>query len=110
MIELTLPYPPSANRYWRNFRGRMVQSKAAREYIEQVRLAHSGHDLMEGQVVVTVSLYRPRKSGDLDNFFKVALDALQGVVYKDDKQVIEIHAYRHDDKQNPRAVVTVQEK
>ena len=29
---LVLPFPPSMNTYWRNFRGRTVLSKAGREY------------------------------------------------------------------------------
>jgi len=34
---LTLPYPPSINHYWRNFRGRMVISREGRAYREDVR-------------------------------------------------------------------------
>ena len=30
------------------------------------------------------------------------LDALNGIVYLDDSQVVEIHAFREDDKENPR--------
>ena len=33
-ITLDLPWPPTANRYWRNVNGRMVLSRAGREYRE----------------------------------------------------------------------------
>jgi crossover junction endodeoxyribonuclease RusA len=36
MIEITLPWPPSVNTYWRNFDGRMIISAKGREYRETV--------------------------------------------------------------------------
>ena len=36
MIEITLPWPPSVNTYWRNFDGRMIISARGREYRETV--------------------------------------------------------------------------
>lgn len=110
-MRCTLPYPPSANRYWRNVRGRTLKSREARRYaVECQWLARAESDgaLLQGEVAVTLRLYRPSKRGDLDNRIKVVLDALQGVAYADDKQVIEIHAYRYDDKENPRIEIDVQ--
>ena len=37
----------------------------------------------------------PDKKPDLDNVIKVVLDALNGVAYKDDKQVVMIHAQKY---------------
>jgi Holliday junction resolvase RusA-like endonuclease len=54
-----------------------------------------------------MNFYRPQRRGDLDNRIKVLADALQGILYSDDKQVSELHAYLHDDKQNPRVEVEV---
>lgn len=34
---LRLPYPPSINHYWRNFRGRIVISREGRTFREDVR-------------------------------------------------------------------------
>jgi len=59
-------------------------------------------------VAVTVRLYRPAKRGDIDNSLKVLLDALQGHVYNDDAQIVELHAYRYDDKRDPRVEVDVE--
>jgi Holliday junction resolvase RusA-like endonuclease len=64
---------------------------------------------MTGRIAVTMHVYRPRKSGDLDNRTKAVLDCLQGVVYLDDAQIVELHTYRHDDKLNPRVEVTISE-
>lgn len=104
---LTLPIPPSANRYWRSFNGRVVVSEEARTYKQAVfYLAHDqGCEKIDGGVSLRIVVYRGRKAGDLDNYIKVLLDALKGILYEDDDQVIEIHAIRRDDKSNPRVEV-----
>lgn len=108
-MKVTLPYPPSANRYWKIGNNRVYVSDEARSYKQDVcfRLIANRLTTATGDVALTVRLFRPQKSGDLDNRLKVLLDAMQGVVYETDKQVTEIHAYRHDDKKNPRVEVEI---
>ena len=109
-MKLTLPYPPSANRYWRNFRGRMVVSAEARAYKRRV----AGIFIQErpapfiGVVNVRIAVYRPQRRGDLDNTLKVLLDSLKGLAYDDDDQIVSIAATRHDDKANPRAEIEIE--
>lgn len=109
MINLTLPYPPSANRYWRQWQGRTVVSAEARQYKEEVGwlVKAATSEWLTGPVALHVKVYRPQKRGDLDNCLKILLDSLKGVLFADDDQVVEIHAYRGDDKSNPRAEVKV---
>lgn len=100
MIELTLPEPPSANRYWKVWRGRAVKSKEARAYALQVKyLAIQQHVRapITGDVALTVHWYRARRAGDLDNRLKCLLDSLKGITYADDKQVRRFTAERFDD-------------
>lgn len=106
---ITLPYPPTANLYWRVFRGRAVKSDDARNYQRTVQLKCLASRMkpLLGPVEVTLSVYRPAKRGDLDNSLKVLLDALKGHAYLDDKQVTRIVAEQHDDKAAPRVEVTV---
>lgn len=112
-MKLVLPYPPSANRYWRSDRGRAPhRSEEAKAYKLAVGMVvtQQGTQAIEvhrGPVAVTVAVYRPRKSGDLDNRLKVLLDALKGIAFEDDEQVVRIEATRHDDKANPRVEVEV---
>lgn len=103
------PLPPSANRYWRYYRGRMVVSDEAAAYKRTVAMLArcDGVTKLTGPVCVTVAVYRARKSGDLDNRLKVLLDALQGVFYGNDSQVRELHASLHDDRHDPRVEVSV---
>ena len=120
-MKFTMPYPPSLNVYWRNFRGRMVLSSEAKKYKSSVselfkELYEGAVDRPDGglqalptkkMVGLKIDVYRPRKSGDLDNTLKAILDSMSGHLYEDDRQVIEIHAKRHDDKDNPRVEIAV---
>lgn len=60
-----------------------------------------------GDVAVSIQVYRPRRVGDLDGTFKAAFDALKGHAFNDDKQIVEIHATRHEDKFNPRIEIEI---
>jgi Holliday junction resolvase RusA-like endonuclease len=43
----------------------------------------------------------------LDNRLKVLLDALNGIAYNDDADIVELHAYRLDDKHDPRVELKI---
>jgi crossover junction endodeoxyribonuclease RusA len=111
MTRLILPPPISANRYWRKFRNRMVVSAEAKAYKQQVALiaCTNGLEMLSGDVAIRLDVYREAKRGDLDNRIKVLLDSLQGILYADDKQIVEIHARQFDDKHNPRVEVEILE-
>lgn len=104
------PLPPSANRYWRHYRGRTVVSDEARQYKQTLAMLAKVDQvqLLTGPVAVTMRVFRARRAGDLDNRLKVLLDAMQNVFYENDSQVVEIHASLHDDKHDPRVEVSVQ--
>lgn len=114
VIELTLPYPISANRYWRSrvLPGRQVAvtyaSNEAKEYKRLVgKIAQSvGVRPVSGPVEYELDLYpklpqdfakRARidpvwwdmnvQCIDLDNARKVLLDALNGIAWEDDSMV-----------------------
>lgn len=108
-MRLVLPYPPTVNLYWRNFRGRTVLSAAGRAYklAAALKAKSQGAHPISGPVALEIHVYRPRRIGDLDNTLKGLLDSLRGVAYGDDSQVVRLVAHRHDDKANPRAEVTV---
>lgn len=104
---MLLPYPPSMNRAYRTFRGRTVRSAAALAYREEVQEIASEciAGMFDGCVSVKLELHpvlpmdaarRAKKDPrwglsvrriDLDNAQKVALDALQGIAYHNDRQI-----------------------
>lgn len=100
-VVLTLPYPPSANRYWRHLPGRSrpVLSREAKEYREQVagcvleaRAAKHLPCRLSMDVTAHCPDYRRR---DLDNLLKQLQDALQGAgVFADDGQIDDLRIRR----------------
>lgn len=106
---VTLPLPPSANRYWRMGRNKIYLSDEAVAYKLQVANIFQHLDVkpIEGDIEIVMTVYRKQRSGDLDNKIKVLLDAMQGLAYHDDKQIVAILAYRRDDRANPRVNVWV---
>jgi len=76
---LTLPYPPSNNRYYRHARGRTYLSDAGSEYRLHVLSARprTGWPIT-GRLMVHIEVHPPTKTGqDLDNIPKAVLDSLQ---------------------------------
>jgi Holliday junction resolvase RusA-like endonuclease len=52
-------------------------------------------------------VYFPSKNrSDPDNVMKVTLDSLTGVIWKDDRQIKELHVYKEHDKKKPARRVT----
>jgi crossover junction endodeoxyribonuclease RusA len=109
IINLQLPEPPSSNRYWRQARGRLYVSAEANAYKLVVMAAiRRSRKSWEGpvpfphptEVCITAHWTRAKRMGDLDNRLKVVIDALRGLAFTDDKQVTEIHAFRHDSPKN----------
>lgn len=109
MIKLTLPFPPSANRYWRHGRGRTFLSQAAKDYRKAITAIGVAQKIkpLDGPVCLTAHVYRPAKRGDLMNREKILSDSLEGIAYHNDKQIVECHFHQADDKHNPRVEVEV---
>lgn len=98
MIDITLPWPPSVNSYWRVFNGRAILSEAGRKYrvavAEQVLLQDVARDIRE-PIQVEIEAHRPdRRKRDLDNLLKAVLDGLAHAgVYGDDSQIHDLRIY-----------------
>ena len=108
--SIVLPLPPSTNANWDHYSGRVVLSEESRNYRANVRLLANIARVrpFDGDVAVYVHVYRARADQDLDNYSsKTVLDSLNGVLFHDDIQVVELHSWRHDDKENPRIEVEV---
>jgi len=76
------------------------------QYIKMVAAEHAPPKLLTGALVITlhINLQRPAslpnkithciKRPDVDNSIKSILDALESVIYKNDSQIVELHAYK----------------
>lgn len=98
MIQITLPFPPSINHYWRRVGNKTLISKEGRAYraaveavVQQMRLV----TIEETMGVVIVANPPDARRRDLDNLLKAPLDALQAAgVYTDDSQFESIEITR----------------
>jgi crossover junction endodeoxyribonuclease RusA len=134
-LTLTLPYPLSANRYWRPVRiGKhitIVPTKEAKAYRADIAARCCAAGIVAplvGRVHVDVKLYparpqdwqrRMRIDGaawddtvrciDIDNANKVLLDALKDVAIEDDKWVRRLSSERMEPDGEARVVVTITE-
>lgn len=132
-ITLTLPYPLSANRYWRPVKlGKhisIVPTKEAKQFRTEVAALCRAQGVIapiNGRVHIDVKLYphrpqdwqkRQRLLGaawddgvmciDIDNANKVLLDSLSTVAIEDDKWVRRLTSERMEPDGQARVVVTV---
>ncbi len=108
-IKLILPYPPSVNHLYATFQGRRITSAKGRKFKSDIAILamRQGAKILSGELSVTFRVFRPRKSGDLDNRLKISQDALKGICFEDDRQIVEIHAFRFDDRLNPRIEIDI---
>lgn len=112
-MTLTLPYPPSTNTAWRSIvikgQPRVLLSREGRAFKKAVAAIATAMRIqpLVGPIAYHLHVYRPQKQGDLSNRQKVLEDALQGYAYENDDQISHFSAWRHDDKVNPRVVITI---
>jgi crossover junction endodeoxyribonuclease RusA len=135
-IRLVLPYPVSANRYWRSFvpRGgsRAItcvsdEAKAYKRTVQKLAYACGVRKPITGRVRVDIELYphrpldwakRARKDPDgwadtvqcldLDNARKVLNDALKNIAFEDDKWIkADSGVICEPDEHGARVVVTI---
>jgi crossover junction endodeoxyribonuclease RusA len=134
-ITLTLPYPVSANRYWRSFvpkgasRAVVIVSDEAKVYREEVGwIARQAgvRKPFECRVRMDLMLYPDRPADwvkraskdpltwddgvrciDLGNAEKVLSDALQGIIFDNDSRIWELHKYRMEPDSQPGRIKLV---
>ena len=118
---LVLPVPPTSNHYWKpramwkkgKWIGTIYKTAEAKEYCKTVQLIALSADFMpypKGvQVVFHMVWYRENMRGDLANREKCVEDALQGVLYENDRQIKAKHTEWRLDRANPRVEVWVEE-
>lgn len=86
---------------------RLIKSQKALTYAELFRQQAGEDRCMDGDVRVTLHIWYASRRPDLDE--SLILDLLQGVAYRNDRQVKEKHIYWHLDPSNPRTNIVVEQ-
>ena len=114
-ICLTLPWPPSVNHYWRNFRGRIVIGAKGRAYRQAViaSVIEQGvpRDRISCRLAVNIDAYPPdNRRRDIDNINKALLDAIVAAeVIEDDGLIDALSIIRLDPAKDGRVEVRITE-
>lgn len=93
-------------------RPRLIKKPKAIDYVEgalyQLQEQLRGHQTILGPVRMDITIWYDSRRPDLD--VSLIQDILEKAgVYKNDRQVFEIHAAKKLDKENPRLQVTITE-
>jgi crossover junction endodeoxyribonuclease RusA len=116
MHYLALPYPPSANRYWRKWRNRMVISEEGRAYRARIiRMNILGWlklKTLAGEVEIDFFTSPPdKRKRDIDNLEKCLFDSLQHAgLYFNDNQICRFQVIRKSPVKNGRIDLFISER
>ena len=110
-INFTIPGKPQPKeRARRGKNGQWYTPFSTRIYeAKVVTMAKRAHvRSVIGPVEVSLDVYFPdKRRRDLDNVLKAVMDALNGVAYQDDSQIVRLKVVRLVDRDNPRVEVTI---
>lgn len=110
MIEFTVPGRPKPKQRPRMGKGGNVYTPRETKNYERMvgwYALQAGAKVTDKPIgLEAVFYFRNKRTPDLDNCVKALLDGLEGVVYKNDKQVIE-HKYRLEYDLNERVEVRI---
>lgn len=117
MIEIELPYPPSANSYYRHptkgaLAGRHLISAEGREYRQRIMdMVRQLNAHMPGRLAVTLICHMPdRRRRDLGNVEKALCDALTHAgLWHDDSQIDDLRIIRAPVVAGGRVTVRVEQ-
>ena len=99
--------PPTINQMYQGRRFLTKDGKAAKEAMAwEIKSQFRGESLSDN-VSVNVVFYFKDNRKDIDNCLKALLDSITGLIWKDDRQIRELHVVKEIDKDNPRTEITV---
>lgn len=93
-MNINLPWPPSANRYWRFWNRKIIISREAIEYKKSVRQCSYTWPVkrINGRLELMIVAFPPdKRPRDLDNLLKITIDSLESAaLFENDSQIDKI--------------------
>ena len=103
--------PKSTNNLYKqhgHIRFMCKEGKALKEQYQWGAKTQWKQPILEGDVKIEISLYfGDKRKRDWDNFHKLTMDALTGIVWQDDSQVKEATIKVLYSKENPRVEIII---
>lgn len=103
--------PPTTNNIYRH-KGSITfmtaEGRATKEGYQWECKSQYHNKIIENPISVVVEFYfKDKLRRDLDNFLKIVLDSMTGILWKDDSQIIELTLRKFIDKENSRVELWV---
>lgn len=110
-IKIKVPYtPPSVNSYWvRNKNGGVRVSERGREFKQNTSdyvFYNCGLPktpvFKTNKIKINLTLnFKENRKRDIDNYCKAIFDALTGILWEDDSQIVSLHIDRNIGTKQP---------
>ena len=111
MMTLTVELPPPLNATYRMGHGMMYKTKEMKDWQEMVGWEYKRHHTslrwLTDPLYVGITMFLKRDR-DIDSSLKGVLDALQGIVYTNDKQIVHLNVRKEVDVKNPRLEIEIE--
>ena|ERR1035437_218163 len=110
-MRITLPLPTALNRTYKSGQGHWYKSQESRNWEAEATYAliKSGyrqkHRMIEEDVHLDIVFYLKRDR-DIDSGLKILLDFMQDKIYRNDRQVKELHVIKVQSKE-PRVDINL---
>ena len=85
---------------------RAAEARVASSFRDNLGLRHTIESPVTGPLRVRLRFFRDNmRRVDLDNLSKIPLDALNGLAWGDDSQIVSLIASKHLDRDSPRTEI-----
>lgn len=105
----TKPVPINAK--FATFNGRSILTKRYRDAKTALALETRSQwttEPLKGNITMNVMMYfGDRRQRDIDAHLKILLDSMEGIVYENDNQVVELHCFKEIDIKKGRTIVQI---
>lgn len=114
-MDFEIPFLPiSVNACWRSTQGgRVYKSKRYMQFLKDMDafLETVEYDKLEGELIMNVDFFcRSKRKRDLDNLLKSLIDSLEGRLFENDNQIVEIHSKKFIGCNDDKTILSLVEK
>lgn len=112
VVSFVLSLPPTVNHMYARYRRHVVLKPEAAAWKQEAHLIALTHfdEPWRGSVVAVYEFYFKDGRSDISNRIKALEDALEGVAYINDRQIVQFTCYKFVDPYNPRVEVALWKK
>jgi crossover junction endodeoxyribonuclease RusA len=111
-LQITLPYPVSVNRAWRQAGGRIYLNPLVKRYRQEVWvLLFNKIKFGAAKIRVEIKMFPPdKRHRDIDNIMKVLLDSLQHAgTIDNDSQIAQLYIEKLEVRAAGEVEITIKE-